>query len=1053
MSFKGDLSTIGLSEVFQMISMAGKEGTLVVQDAESRKCIHFGTNGVQLLSTGKRKGLKIGELLVRAGKITDFRLREVLDNQKITKKLLGEALIESGYVTEQDIQDVVRGQIEEEIYDLFLWKKASFEFVEGPPAAEFQDADHRATKLSFDVNSLLLEAVRRVDEWNIINSKIPSMDCIFAFVSQVAREEEEQSAKPQMQRVFSHIDGQSTLAEVVEQGGVTRFEACKALVELLDRGKVRMLTVGEVVDLGKQRLQDGRRDKGLKLLQAAVSMEPHDPEIAIQYARFLESEGQGKQAAEAYVRVGRILSENGRGGDAQEYFRRATELNPEDAGAKQAMLKESLKAGDSNTAVRVAEDLIAKAIARQEYSHARELCEDLLRADPNNVDGRIQFCRVLQLTGHRKELDEQIKHIRKNLPPDPGDAARIVSKLKELVPPTEGGGRTPSRISRGRGKKVAIVVIALVVLGAAGVAAKFEMDARSEFEKAATAADLRRERKDFAGALQVLQEFRRTRHFNSPFVRPKVEEKERQIRAASEFESKTRATSIDVLRQKLLEDIDDALTRAGRSFDDGSYKIAQDTVESLIATIRRKKDEEFVKSSPEYMEKVDRKLADARVLEEKVVVKIDSIRGLKRDADGKVKDGDFKAAVQIYIRLIEDYPRYVYKEDIKFPLRIRVRPDGAKVFDKRRGELGTIKNGELVVQLDYKELPLQLRLTKRGYRDREGVSADYDDGETPEISLDEKLGLSQAWPWLPFEKEVEWAPVFSNGAVYVANGQSLYGITAETATKVEHLTRGKPVSGAPVLRGGKIFFGAGALHVFDPALKKESTVPLGSEMVGSPGVSDDGRYVAAGTVDRILTYIDLQSIKEFEWQRQLPSPVIGEPVVREGVVYAVCADGMIRAVAKDRELWNWGGTVSTSPVLAGDRLYVGLREGKVVGLDLAGAVVWEKDTRGAPATPTVTESTVYVATATGMLHAFGLTGGKSWAWQSVKPIRGRPVVAMTRVIVAAEDRLWAIDASTGQHVWYFRPREGAKFSATPLVAGKIVYAGASDKALYAVELD
>ncbi len=39
MSFKGDLSTIGLAEVFQMISMSQKEGTLIVQDAESRRAI------------------------------------------------------------------------------------------------------------------------------------------------------------------------------------------------------------------------------------------------------------------------------------------------------------------------------------------------------------------------------------------------------------------------------------------------------------------------------------------------------------------------------------------------------------------------------------------------------------------------------------------------------------------------------------------------------------------------------------------------------------------------------------------------------------------------------------------------------------------------------------------------------------------------------------------------------------------------------------------------------------------------------------------------------
>ena len=68
MSFKGDLSTIGLGEVFQMISMSQKEGTLIVQDSESRKCVFFGATGVQLLSSGKRKAYARNERSANAPK-------------------------------------------------------------------------------------------------------------------------------------------------------------------------------------------------------------------------------------------------------------------------------------------------------------------------------------------------------------------------------------------------------------------------------------------------------------------------------------------------------------------------------------------------------------------------------------------------------------------------------------------------------------------------------------------------------------------------------------------------------------------------------------------------------------------------------------------------------------------------------------------------------------------------------------------------------------------------------------------------------------------------
>ncbi|RPH38965.1 MAG: DUF4388 domain-containing protein, partial [Planctomycetota bacterium] len=119
MSFKGDLSTIGLGEVFQMISMSQKEGTLIVQDTESRKAVFFGTSGVNLLSSGRRKGMKIGDMLMRAGKVTEAQLEDALENARIQKKKLGEVLVETGVVAEEDIKGIVREQIEEEIYDLF----------------------------------------------------------------------------------------------------------------------------------------------------------------------------------------------------------------------------------------------------------------------------------------------------------------------------------------------------------------------------------------------------------------------------------------------------------------------------------------------------------------------------------------------------------------------------------------------------------------------------------------------------------------------------------------------------------------------------------------------------------------------------------------------------------------------------------------------------------------------------------------------------------------------------------------------------------------------
>lgn len=59
----------------------------------------------------KTSSLKLGELLVYYGKITEEQLNLVLKKQKKSNKKLGELLVEEGYVTEKDIVEVLEFQL------------------------------------------------------------------------------------------------------------------------------------------------------------------------------------------------------------------------------------------------------------------------------------------------------------------------------------------------------------------------------------------------------------------------------------------------------------------------------------------------------------------------------------------------------------------------------------------------------------------------------------------------------------------------------------------------------------------------------------------------------------------------------------------------------------------------------------------------------------------------------------------------------------------------------------------------------------------------------
>src|SRR6056297_3472 len=59
----------------------------------------------------KEQGMKLGELLVYSGKITQKQLRQALETQKQSGRKLGEIIIEQGWASENEVMGVLENQM------------------------------------------------------------------------------------------------------------------------------------------------------------------------------------------------------------------------------------------------------------------------------------------------------------------------------------------------------------------------------------------------------------------------------------------------------------------------------------------------------------------------------------------------------------------------------------------------------------------------------------------------------------------------------------------------------------------------------------------------------------------------------------------------------------------------------------------------------------------------------------------------------------------------------------------------------------------------------
>jgi len=167
MSLVGRLEDLALPDIFQIISLSKKTGTLVVRNRKGSGMVVF-KNGqvVQAGSDVIRDSL--GNILVSQGIVAQADLATALARQKTNPdKPLGMLLVETKVTTAQVIEDVVRQQIEEIIYDLLAWEEGFFNFELGDvvPKDKIEvDTQDLLLKSGLSAEYLLMEGTRILDE-------------------------------------------------------------------------------------------------------------------------------------------------------------------------------------------------------------------------------------------------------------------------------------------------------------------------------------------------------------------------------------------------------------------------------------------------------------------------------------------------------------------------------------------------------------------------------------------------------------------------------------------------------------------------------------------------------------------------------------------------------------------------------------------------------------------------------------------------------------------------------------------------------------------------
>lgn len=241
MGLEGTLRVFSLNDIFQVLGLQRKSGILTVEGEDDTVTISFlGGQVVAAESASRRLDNRIGHLLVRAGRIEESQLAEILEVQRDTQQRLGFLLIRDRLVTPEDLREALRLQILRIVYSAFRWTDGHFRFTQEGPID--YDADHMSP---VPTESILMESAQMSDEWPMLEKTVRSRDVVFRRAPGVeglrlvppgseAGEGTLVVSKAEAES-WRWIDGTRTVADILERAFLSDFETYKGLSELVGR--------------------------------------------------------------------------------------------------------------------------------------------------------------------------------------------------------------------------------------------------------------------------------------------------------------------------------------------------------------------------------------------------------------------------------------------------------------------------------------------------------------------------------------------------------------------------------------------------------------------------------------------------------------------------------------------------------------------------------------------------------------------------------------------------------------------------------------------------
>jgi len=1011
MAIKGDLSSMDLAQVLQMLSLHQKEGELVIDLGNNRKrsmlCCRHGITALPICDLNDESTLHhvIKRRNIAGGSLIGARKKYERQN-----KPLIDALKEVGLIERSWLLPMLRERIQSQILDLFFLTSGKFAFYE-EPAQKFViglDAEEREA-LFFSVEEIIMEGSKRLDEWDAIRDVIPTTEEIFQAIRMPETVGEDGMATEVMELLMT-LNGVRDLNEVAEITQLGIFRVCGYAAELLREGYIAPVEPHVLLQTAHTLFQNGRMEEALRVFHRVLELTGGDPDVRLKIALIHERQGEYLRASEHYRILAELHLRDGAIAQCFGYYLTVLRILPTDLDVLGRLIGLYLRYAsrvqlDTFDIIEGARILVQVYVEMFEVDKAIDLLQRLVKAEIDIHQSRNQLIHLYIKHGRTDEAVSELEKIGNRMlnEGNRAGALRIYQQILKLSPGRRDIGRilddvddgrrmTRQRRRRRRGMVRSGVYLCVFIAGYLyyGNVAALELKAISV--------------QDYIDDKQFVPAKRRVQEFidRYPFSTAAAEARSLLISIESQY---AQHRSQQTRRIDNQADIDrQNLKKAVMLYDEARSALSLNQLERGLQLLRQAS--HLSAANPGWRKEVglDRNL-------QQIHEYLDGASKLRQEAEQALEAGKHRESYQLFLRLYRECGYAKVARGLQVPVLLESEPPGASIWLGRRRLDGVT--------------PLVARLPLAG---RTVVTFRKDGFDAVEVGIrpERRSSLRAVLPRLPaFVVDVEQ---IINSTSMIHGDLLVVGCLGGRVVAVD-LDREK-------LRWVKRFAGL-------------------NDHASSPAIDAEG--VFTGSVDPGLFRLDSSDGQQM-WHLNTRTYFAAAPLLVSKYVVAADSKGTVWCAWADKgnEAWHvdTGARVASRPAYADGEVFVGNLNGDLLVLGVNDGKVIErvKLKGGIHVSPLVADRLIVVMTDAGMLYAIDRDGFKT---KSTWLVDGS-VVAPLRLdgewvyVTIAKGELLRFNLRTGkQEEKSFRA--DSRFLSGPVVRRDGVYLGGMNGVLYVLD--